>query len=238
MTVGAVIVPDSLDEALGDAGGRVAVRRIVDAAWAGGALPIVVVVTDPDGRCATVLSGSPAAIVDPAGARGPTAWRAGIEAALAAVEETSALLLWPGRMTWVDPESVTSLIEAHGRDGAAVLRPRRAGQQGWPALLPAGSASSLMTGAGADLEGALGNLAVIAVELGDPGTVLGAEVTIDALPAYSGPPEPLGGPPPEWGAAAADTADPEVPPVGQAAPGTTGQDVVDGPPAASSEQGI
>jgi CTP:molybdopterin cytidylyltransferase MocA len=210
MTVGAVVLSDSLDEALGDAGGRVAIRRIVDAAWAGGALPIIVVVPDPDGVCAAVLQGSPAATVDPAGARGLPAWRTGLEAALAAVEETSALLLWPGRMTWVDPESVTSLIEAHGRDSAAVLRARHAGQQGWPALLPTDIAASVLTGTDPDPAAVLDGLAVTAVELGDPGTVLGAEVRLEELPAYSGPPEPLGGPPPEWGAAAAETADPEV----------------------------
>jgi hypothetical protein len=50
------------------------------------------------------------------------------------------------------------------------------------------------------------------LELGDPGSVLGREVELDALPDYAGPPEPVGGPPPEWGAAAADTPDPEVSP--------------------------
>jgi len=50
------------------------------------------------------------------------------------------------------------------------------------------------------------------VELGDPGSVLGNEVAIDDLPDYAGPPEPVGGPPPEWGAAAAETPEPEVPP--------------------------
>jgi CTP:molybdopterin cytidylyltransferase MocA len=210
MTVGAVVLSDSLAEALGDAGGRVAIRRIVDAAWAGGALPIIVVVSDPDGICGAVLHGSPAAIVDPADARGLPAWRTGLEAAVSAVEETSALLLWPGRMTWVDPESVTSLIEAHGRDGAAVLRPRRAGQQGWPALLPADTAARVLAGSDPDPAAVLDGLAVTAVELGDPGTVLGAEVRLEGLPPDSGPPEPLGGPPPGWGAAAAETADAEV----------------------------
>ena len=51
MTVGAVIVPDGVAEALADATGRAAVRRIVDSAWAGGAIPIIVVAADPDGCC-------------------------------------------------------------------------------------------------------------------------------------------------------------------------------------------
>jgi hypothetical protein len=209
MTVAAVVLSGSPEEALADAAGRVAIRRIVDSAWAGGALPIIVVAPDPDGRCATVLEGSPAVLVDPAGVRALAAWRTGVAAARTAVEETSALLLWPGRMRWVDPESVTSLIEAHGRDGGALFRPRRAGEPGWPALVPVGLASELLAGGG-ELEDALRRVAVTVVELGDPGTVLGAEVSLDELPAYSGPPEPLGGPPPEWGAAAAETADPEV----------------------------
>ena len=50
----------------------------------------------------------------------------------------------------------------------------------------------------------LARLPVVAVDLGDPGAVIGRETPIDALPAYAGPPEPVGGPPPEWGAAAAD----------------------------------
>ena len=35
-------------------------------------------------------------------------------------------------------------------------------------------------------------------------------VDLDDLPDYAGPPEPVGGPPPEWGAAAADTPEPEL----------------------------
>ncbi len=76
MTVGAVIVPDGVEEALADATGRTAVRRIVDSAWAGGAMPIVVVAADPDDRIAATLqdlrpsSSTPG--VPPES--GPTAW--------------------------------------------------------------------------------------------------------------------------------------------------------------------
>jgi hypothetical protein len=211
VTVGAVVLAENPREALADAGGRVAARRIVDSAWAGGALPIIVVASDTDDQLAAALSGSPAALVDPGEERGIGAWRAGIDAALVAVREASALLLWPGRMTWVDPETVTSLIEAHGRDGGAVIRPRRAGEVGWPALVPSAMIAASPDGGAAVLEAALAGTGATAVELGDPGTVLGAEVSLESLPAYSGPPEPVGGPPPEWGAAAAEAADPEVP---------------------------
>jgi len=208
MTVGAVIVPDGVSEALADATGRAAVRRIVDSAWAGGAIPIIVVAADPDDRIAEVLEGSPAVVVEPGRASGVGTYLLGAEAAAAAVHETSAVLLWPGRMTWADPETVTSLIEAHGRSGARVTRPRRAGQSGWPVLLPMPQAAAVLSGPGGSVEDALAASNAASVELGDPGSVLGSEVAIDDLPDYTGPAEPIGGPSPEWGAAAADTPEP------------------------------
>jgi CTP:molybdopterin cytidylyltransferase MocA len=260
LTVGAVVAAAGAEEALADAAGRVAVRRIVDSAWAGGAMPIIVVVDDVEGRVAAALHGSPAHLVagaslaaaaqapvgrdasaetGPAHARGATSatevtsaerpsmargagaspvlsvatWRNGAVAALEAVVGTSALLLWPGNMTWIDPETVTSLIEAHGRLPSDVLRPQRAGQDGWPVLVPAGSVLGLLASPGQEgLEERLATIQLGRVELGDPGSVLGLDVDLAALPDYAGPPEPVGGPPPEWGAAAAETPDPEVPP--------------------------
>lgn len=210
MTVAAVIVPDGVAEAVADATGRPAVRRIVESAWAGGAIPIVVVACDPDGRIAAVLEGSPAAVVEPGKASEVRTYRLGAEAAAERVTETSAVLLWPGRMTWTDPETVTSLIEAHGRAKEEVIRPRRAGESGWPVLLPISRLDTILSGPGGSLEVALGSSAVASVELGDPGSVLGAEVALDELPEYAGPPEPVGGPPPEWGAAAAEEPEPEL----------------------------
>jgi CTP:molybdopterin cytidylyltransferase MocA len=210
MTVGAVIVPDGVAEALADATGRTAVRRIVDSAWAGGAIPIIVMAADPDGRIAETLEGSPAQVVDPGRASGTQTYRAGATAAKAAVQETTAVLLWPGRMTWADPETVTSLIEAHGRMADAVTRPRRAGESGWPVLLPMTLVETVLAGFGGSVDEAVAGSDVITVELGDPGSVLGSEIALDELPDYAGPPEPVGGPPPEWGAAAADTPEPEL----------------------------
>ena len=212
MTVGAVVVPAGLEDALADAAGRVAVRRIVDAAWAGGALPIIVVADDDaDGHVSAALQGSPAVLVAAGGSTLRGTYRVGLDAALAAVAEMSAALLWPGHMIWIDPETVTSLIEAHGRAPGQVARPLRAGETGWPVLLPVDRATELFSADGEALDEALDGLAIELLELGDPGSVLGREVSIDELPDYAGPPEPVGGPPPEWGAAAADTAEPEVP---------------------------
>lgn len=197
---------------------------MVDAAWAGGALPIVVVANDPDGGIAASLAGSPARLVPSLGTfAGPgerpdvslATLGVGTAAAFEAVTETDAVLCWPAVMTWVDPETVTSLIEAHGVRPDRILRPRSGGLRGWPVLVPAGLLDGLRGLAqqadGRDgLEGALISLpagAVEEVELGDPGTVLGREVPLDELPAYMGPSSPVGGPPPEWGAAAADEPD-------------------------------
>jgi CTP:molybdopterin cytidylyltransferase MocA len=209
MTVGAVVVPDGVSEALADATGRAAVRRIVDAGWAGGAIPIVVVASDPDGHIANVLEGSPSVVVDPGRASEVQTYRLGAEAAAAAVQETSAVLLWPGRMTWADPETVTSLIEAHGRSAEDIIRPRRAGDSGWPVLMPLSRLASALAVPGGSLDDALAAGTTASVELGDPGSVIGSEVGLDDLPDYAGPPEPVGGPPPEWGAAAADTPEAE-----------------------------
>lgn len=210
MTVGAVIVPEGVSEALEDATGRASVRRIVDAAWAGGAMPIVVVAADPDGRVASVLAGSPAVLVEPGRASGRATYRVGAQAAVGSVNGTSALLLWPGRMTWTDPETVTSLIEAHGRTPDAVMRPRRGGRAGWPVLLPATFVDRVLGSPGGSVDDALRDIDAVELELGDPGSVLGKEVTLDELPEYAGPPEPVGGPPPDWGAAAADAQEPEL----------------------------
>lgn len=212
MTVGAVIVPEGVVEALADATGRAAVRRIVDAAWAGGAMPIVVVAADPGGSIAGVLLGSPAIVVEPGRASGRETYRLGARAAAASVHGSSAVLLWPGRMTWTDPETVTSLIEAHGHSPEAITRPGRAGQAGWPVLLPLSLVDAVLGPSGGSVEDALRGTLVTELELGDPGSILGNEVALDELPDYAGPPEPVGGPPPDWGAAAADVPEPELDP--------------------------
>jgi CTP:molybdopterin cytidylyltransferase MocA len=210
VTVAAVIVPDGVEAAIADATGRPAVRRIVEAAWAGGAIPIVVVAADPDERIAGVLGGSPAVVVDPGRASEVMTYQLGAEAAGAAVHDTSAVLLWPGHMTWADPETVTSLIEAHGRAGDEVFRPDRDGQRGWPVLLPVARLQEVLGRAGGSLAEAVAAVGAAGLALGDPGTVIGADVPLDELPAYDGPPEPVGGPPPEWGAAAAEALEPEL----------------------------
>lgn len=212
MTVAAIVRPADTAEALLDAAGRPAVRRIVDSAWAGGALPIIVVADDADGAIGAVLNGSPAILVSPPAGADGGAYGAGLAASLEAVQGTTAALLWPGRMIWVDPETVTSLIEAHGQSHDGAARPVLDGRPGWPILLPATGPTSRLEAADAEIDDPAWSVAdgMVLLDLGDPGSVIGREVSLEDLPGYRGPGEPVSGPPPEWGSAAADTPEPEA----------------------------
>ncbi len=147
MTVAAVILAAQPASALRDVEGVPNARRLADTAWAGGALPIVVVSSDPDGAVARALAGSAAVLATPAPAEsGPVGQICrGIDAAWAEVDGTDAALVWPARMGWVDAETVTSLIEAHGADRAAILRPAFRGDAGWPVLVPVAHLEALRT---------------------------------------------------------------------------------------------
>jgi CTP:molybdopterin cytidylyltransferase MocA len=215
VTVAAIILSETAESALADADGVARVRRIADAAWSGGAFPVVVVSLDPDGGVAAALAGSNVTLAQPAPAEGgPVAQICrGIRVAEAAVVETDASLLWPVHLCWVDPETVTSLIEAHGADRSSVLRPAYRGEAGWPVLVPLAHLDTLASLAAsrrpaeliADL--AADGVAVRSVELGDPGAVYLAETPRAALPPYVGPPTPQSGRHHEWGAQVADRPD-------------------------------
>lgn len=215
MTVAAVILAASPDSALADADGLPSVRRIADVAWAGGAVPIVVVAHDPDGAVAAALVGAPVTLAEPAPVeRGPAGQVArGMEVAVAEVRETSAALVWPARFTWVGPETVTSLLEAHGVAPGAVLRPDHEGAVGWPVVLPVAHVGRLRAVAPDRGPGeAIEDVVAVGVEsrtlaLGDPGVVHDRSVARDALPPYLGPAEPAGGHVHEWGATVADEPD-------------------------------
>ena len=230
MTVAAVILHSRPEGAVADAAGRTAVRRAVESAWAGGATPIVVVSFDPDGAVAAALAGSPAILAGPAPVEnGPVGQMVnGMHVARERVTETDAVLIWPGRMVWVDAETVTSLIEAHGAQREALLRPRYEGELGWPALIPMTLLESL---ASLGLERMPPDLmddlvaagaALMPIDTGDPGTAFDIGTPMDQLPAYQGPPEPVNGPAPDWGSAAAEMPDdaplegPALAPYGQA----------------------
>jgi hypothetical protein len=215
MTVAAVILAAKPESALADADGLASVRRIADVAWSGGATPIVVVSSDPVGAVAAALAGSPVTLAEPAPLQGgPVAqMRRGIEVARALIEEVDGVLIWPARLTWVDPETITSLIEAHGADPEPMLRPIWRGESGWPALLPIARLGAFAAVAPdrmpddvlADL--ATAGVAVRSIELGDPGTTLDRAVARNELPPYEGPPVPAADHVHEWGAQVADQPD-------------------------------
>lgn len=217
MTVAAVILAARQESALREVGGVPNARRLVETAWAGGATPIVVVSLDPDGAVAAALAGTPAILAAPASeVGGPVAQVCrGIDVARAEVDGTDAALVWPARMGWVDAETVTSLIEAHGADRATVLRPTYAGVTGWPALVPIAHLE-VLRGRSADLapddlvEALAATVGRRLVEVGDPGTVHDLDTAREDLPPFEGPPEPPAGHRHEWGSPAA--AGPDAPP--------------------------
>ncbi len=224
MTVAAVILAASPESALADAAGVARVRRIADAAWAGGATPILVVARDPDGRIATALAGAPVTLAAPAPIEGgPVAQIVrGIELAIGEIHGTGAALIWPARMCWAGPETATSLIEAHGVDPAALLRPTYRDEAGWPALLPVASLEAFRrlsaTAMPDELLAALvesGAVSLRGIDLGDPGTVIDGSTPRDELPPYDGPSEPAAPHSHEWGAAIAASPD-EAPLTGPA----------------------
>lgn len=145
MTVAAVILSATPDGSLADTLGQPRVRRLADLAWSGGALPIVVVSPDPDGAVVAALAGSEAVYGSPAAVEsGPVGQMVrGCELATAEVQGTTGFLLWPARMAWVGPETITSLIEAHGTDRGTILRPAWHGDPGWPVLVPAAHLGTL-----------------------------------------------------------------------------------------------
>ena len=215
MTVAAVILAASPESALADADGSPVIRRIADAAWAGGATPIVVVSFDRDGAVAAALAGAAVTLAEPAPREdGPKAQMArGADVARAEIDDTNAVLLWPARLGWVGPETVTSLIELHGTAPDRLLRPTWEGDPGWPVLLPIAALASLRAVATdrmpldilADLVAA--GVAEQQVELGDPGVTIDIGTRRADLPPYIGPEEPAAGHVHEWGAAQADDPD-------------------------------
>lgn len=221
MTVAAVILAASPASALADAAGTPAVRRIADAAWAGGATPIVVVASDPDGAAAAALATAEVSLLAPAPTdRGPAAQVAhGMTAAVQLVAATSAALVWPARMAWADAETVTTLIEAHGDDPDAILRPAYDGEAGWPALLPIAVADRISELSPSCMPDeilddlAASGVPVVTVDTGDPGTTHDISVPPDALPPFDGPPRLDDGVEREWGAPAARLSD-DAPPFG------------------------
>lgn len=221
MTVAAIILAIHHGTALREVEGLANARRLAETAWAGGALPIIVVAPDADGLVSATLAGSSAILAVPGPESGGPVGHISraIDVARAEVDGTDAALLWPARMGWVDAETVTSLIEAHGADRSAILRPAFRGEPGWPALLPIEHLEALRglapTRRPPELLADLGAAGVPSrlLDLGDPGTVHDFETPRGQLPPFEGPPEPPAAHQHEWGSPAAAGPDeaPEPP---------------------------
>jgi CTP:molybdopterin cytidylyltransferase MocA len=208
MTVAAVILVPDPQMALADADGEPALRRISQVAWAGGALPCVAVLADVPAELRASLEdlAITLSVPTPAEPVGIAWFVHGMRAATRAVTNVTAALLWPVRYGWLDPETVTSLVEAHGPAPESILRPAFNGQLGFPILIPVSLVERLAEQSGRHGEEAVATLVAAGVplrqiELGDPGIVNDLGTPRAELPAFQGPPEPAGGPPPEWNSA-------------------------------------
>ena len=207
MTVAAVILSATTEGALTDTLGQPRVRRLVDLAWSGGALPVIVVAPDADGSVAASLLGTEAIHGSPAPPEtGPVGQMVrGAELVMAEVRDTTAALIWPARMIWVGAETITSLIEAHGPDPATVLLPGWEGDSGWPVLVPLVHLDTLRAISPDRMpRDVIHELVALVparvVDMGDPGVMHDADTSLAELPAYQGPPDPPAGHTHEWGA--------------------------------------
>jgi CTP:molybdopterin cytidylyltransferase MocA len=207
LTVAAIVLVPDPAAALAEADGEAVITRLIHTAWAGGALPVVVVVPDGDATLAGAIAELPGVVANaPAGVMPGAAWFVfGMRAAMSAVTETTAALLWPFRYAWVDPETITSLVEAHGATPDEMLRPAFGGLPGFPVLVPISLEARLDTSPGVHGREAVERLAAEGVplrliELGDPGIIHDLSTPRAEMPDYQGPPEPAAGPPPEWNA--------------------------------------
>jgi CTP:molybdopterin cytidylyltransferase MocA len=204
MTVAAVILVPDPATALSEAEGVAAIRRVVQSAWAGGAMPVVAVSNEsPEAASVGVaLEGLPASFLQPNAPAGARWFGAGMSHARTRVRETTAALLWPCRFAWIDPETITSLIEASGAAPDSIVRAAYQGLAGFPIVVPATLAARF------DAEPKLHAYELVEslasdgaefrlLELGDPGIVNDISVPRAELPLYQGPLQPAAGMPPE-----------------------------------------
>jgi hypothetical protein len=123
MTVAALILanPDSLTKGSPSP----ALTRLIEAAWSGGAHPILVSGLAAEHNFAPLAQTTEASSVQAAGTE-----------AQQIVGGTSALLSLPIAHAGVDPETITALIAAHGRDANVTLRAAFNGNAGPIQLTP------------------------------------------------------------------------------------------------------
>src|SRR5262249_51856091 len=170
---------------------------------------------DPSGAVAKALAGAPVTLAEPAPTEeGPVGQMArGVDVARAEVKDVTGVLIWPARMVWVGPETITSLIEAHGTATSGVLRPDYPDEPGWPVLVPAGAFDALRAVAPDRMPPSIIDDVIASgvgerhLALGDPGVTHDRDTARADLPPYVGPIDPPAGHVHEWGAQIADQAD-------------------------------
>ena len=209
MTVAAVILSATAEGALADTLGQPRVRRLVTSPGRAAPCRSSSCPRTPEARSRRRSPGPRRSTAPPAPVEdGPPArWSVAPRLALAEVRDTTAVLLWPARMTWVGPETVTSLIEAHGTDRATRSCARRGtASPGWPVLVPVAhldaparrrpptgcrptSIDDLVDGA----PDAAWSRSATRASSTTPTTALAD------LPPYEGPPDPPAGHTHEWG---------------------------------------
>ena len=161
MTVAALILADP--HSAEDPGALVTLTRLIEAAWSGGAQPILV-------------AGLSAAVDLAPLARSSSATDTSSAAREAAklVGGTSGLLILPIAHAGIDPETITALIAVHGRAPGRSLAAARDGVAGPLQLLPIANA----------IRGT--EEALMLVECGDEAAILPSDGR--ARLAYEGPP--------------------------------------------------
>ena len=139
MTVAAVILSATTEGALADTLGQPRVRRLVDLAWSGGALPIVVVAPDPDGAVAAALAGTEAELRLPCPARGrtgrPDGPRRRARGGRGPRHDRGPALAGADDLGRAGDDHLADR-GARPDPGDGVLRPGWQGEPGWPVLVP------------------------------------------------------------------------------------------------------
>ena len=218
MTVAAIILAIEPGAALREVAGVANARRLADTAWAGGALPIIVVAPDPDGTVAVALGGSAAVLAAPApagaGVAGQVVRGHRRRPGRGRGDRRSPGLAGPhglGRRGDRDLPHRGPRDPTGGRPAPGLPRPARlagAGARDAPAEAQGGA---VVPGESALLDDlAASGVPFRTVELGDPGTTHDLATAFEELPPFEGPPEPAAEHHHEWGSPAA--AGPDEPP--------------------------
>jgi CTP:molybdopterin cytidylyltransferase MocA len=189
VTVAAVILSSTAEGALAPTQGRVRVKLLVSLAAAGGAFPVIVVSPDDDREEVALALGASGAVYGlPAPHElGPAGQMVrGADLAIAESDDTTAVLIWPARMTWVRPDTIRALIAAHQAEPTTMLLPTWRADSGWPVLFSIAHLDALRAVAPDRMPPhVVADLAAVIptrdVDLGDPGVVHDVDTPLEEL---------------------------------------------------------